>query len=118
MPIIVLSSSRVLFCFLMILPPPRSTLFAYTTLFRSRAVRRSGGRVLANTHLRREEERYEVIAARGHAARHHDATGDRKSTRLNSSHRCISYAVSCLKKKKQTYNNRSNLRTTTNSETM
>src|SRR5436189_2339878 len=69
----------------MIRRPPRSTLFPYTTLFRSnrgsladrrciRSVPRAGGAL---------------------------ATRDRKSTRLNSSHRCISYAVFCLKKKKK-----------------
>src|SRR5256884_9938369 len=42
---------------------------------RERGVRRSGGRVLANTNPRREEARYEVVAARGRATRHHDATG-------------------------------------------
>src|SRR5688500_19705788 len=65
--------------------PPRSTLFPYTTLFRSRA------------------------AARRHSARRHRNAGscatsrseDRKSTRLNSSHLVISYAVFCLKKKKK-----------------
>src|SRR5437763_10241769 len=70
----------------MIRRPPRSTLFPYTTLFRSlhrrqhRAVRR---RAVAD------------LGGRGSAGL------DRKSTRLNSSHRCISYAVFCLKKKKK-----------------
>src|SRR6266542_5737753 len=68
------------FFFLMIRRPPRSTLFPYTTLFRSR--RRAGDRP-----LRRR---------RGH----HLPRRDRKSTRLNSSHGSISYAVFCLKKKK------------------
>src|SRR6266487_4710214 len=66
--------------FLMIRRPPRSTLFPYTTLFRSvekpaSAHHRSGGRL------------------------HHEFHLDRKSTRLNSSHPSISYAVFCLKKK-------------------
>src|SRR6478672_12809349 len=67
------------FFFLMIRRPPRSTLFPYTTLFRSpgRARHRRGGH------------------ERGHPRR----LGDRKSTRLNSSHDQISYAVFCLKKK-------------------
>src|SRR5436189_3376720 len=76
------------FFFLMIRRPPRSTLFPYTTLFRSRApqgVRHWGL----------------VGPARGGRACC-GATRDRKSTRLNSSHRCISYAVFCLKKKKKT----------------
>src|SRR2546426_12580638 len=70
------------FFFLMIRRPPRSTLFPYTTLFRSRH-RRHG--------IRR-------CAPRAGAAR---AQRDRKSTRLNSSHLVISYAVFCLKKKKK-----------------
>src|SRR5712664_4668060 len=70
------------FFFLMIRRPPRSTLFPYTTLFRSPAARH---------HPR--------IARR--SRRLHGA-GDRKSTRLNSSHDQISYAVFCLKKKKRT----------------
>src|SRR5207248_5181274 len=64
--------------------PPRSTLFPYTTLFRSEALRRAGGR-------RRVEPR---------GPDRRDVRADRKSTRLNSSHRTISYAVFCLKKKK------------------
>src|SRR5687768_17808961 len=70
----------------MIRRPPRSTLFPYTTLFRSQA-----DRVLAARH--------------GRAARRLHCSGtrgqDRKSTRLNSSHGYISYAVFCLKKKKE-----------------
>src|SRR5438309_6608580 len=75
--------------FLMIRRPPRSTLFPYTTLFRSRSHRgrRRIGRTGAVDHgPRREHPR----------AQHRD----RKSTRLNSSHSSISYAVFCLKKKK------------------
>src|SRR3712207_7492202 len=101
----------------MIRRPPRSTLFPYTTLFRSRRVTRSLGR-LGGQGLRRcrrsgqgswlkervivvehfvlnEAERppgYGIIAA-------DVVTADRKSTRLNSSHANISYAVFCLKKK-------------------
>src|SRR6266851_9099245 len=71
------------FFFLMIRRPPRSTLFPYTTLFRS--LRPGGGR-----------PRPEPAA--GDSAR----PRDRKSTRLNSSHITISYAVFCLKKKKNT----------------
>src|SRR2546429_6527188 len=76
-----------LFFFLMIRRPPRSTLFPYTTLFRS------------------------AQRAQQQALRHFSAPagwlgqdGDRKSTRLNSSHGYISYAVFCLKKKKNTKN--------------
>src|SRR5438874_3778684 len=67
----------------MIRRPPRSTLFPYTTLFRSRWVTQDVGMWL------------------GHAAYLEIADGDRKSTRLNSSHVEISYAVFCLKKKKK-----------------
>src|SRR5436189_810875 len=70
--------------FLMIRRPPRSTLFPYTTLFRS------GSRARRRLSLRLPD---------WHRARR---LRDRKSTRLNSSHRCISYAVFCLKKKKKT----------------
>src|SRR5438034_3319697 len=78
--------------FLMIPPPPRSTLFPYTTLFRSPDRATSGssaGRALlpAMEDLRRRHRRNELVAP------------DRKSTRLNSSHTVISYAVFCLKKK-------------------
>src|SRR5256885_17033781 len=75
------------FFFLMIRRPPRSTLFPYTTLFRSElhAHRPSFG-------SQRHHER---------RVRHHPGRRDRKSTRLNSSHLVISYAVFCLKKKKK-----------------
>src|SRR5438045_9703366 len=69
------------FIFLMIRPPPRSTLFPYTTLFRSRSLPRRRPPLRPRT----EAFRYDK--------------GDRKSTRLNSSHLGISYAVFCLKKK-------------------
>src|SRR2546426_5234333 len=74
----------------MIRRPPRSTLFPYTTLFRSRdACRR----------LPPAEATGDVLRAqRTDVAR---SPGDRKSTRLNSSHLVISYAVFCLKKKKK-----------------
>src|SRR2546430_7693203 len=82
-----------LFFFLMIRRPPRSTLFPYTTLFRSLALdllvhagrrARDGDPALAG-----------LVEVPGEA----DGDGDRKSTRLNSSHSQISYAVFCLKKK-------------------
>src|SRR2546427_4039860 len=74
-----------LFFFLMIRRPPRSTLFPYTTLFRSAGYGTAVG--LATTMRHRPKP---------------SASGsDRKSTRLNSSHSQISYAVFCLKKKKQ-----------------
>src|SRR5437762_8521434 len=73
----------------MILRPPRSTLFPYTTLFRSR---NSGMRAMTS----RESETFSASLALMQS----QEAEDRKSTRLNSSHRCISYAVFCLKKKK------------------
>src|SRR3989442_7401553 len=79
----------------MIRRPPRSTLFPYTTLFRSGRHRRAGGAVAARTAERRQTG---GRAARGSRGR--DEPADRKSTRLNSSHVRISYAVFCLKKKK------------------
>src|SRR5215216_6912552 len=76
-----LLSLFVVFFFLMIRRPPRSTLFPYTTLFRSRHGERRRGRSYRRLRLL-------------------DGWRDRKSTRLNSSHQIISYAVFCLKKKK------------------
>src|SRR5947208_8154584 len=92
--------------------PPTSTLFPYTTLFRSPArpvgllAQRRQGYVV---HARRHRERADLPRLGDH---HDDRLrfgteeglgdrGDRKSTRLNSSHQIISYAVFCLKKKKQ-----------------
>src|SRR2546429_4239848 len=101
------------FFFLMIRRPPRSTLFPYTTLFRSRAsvgplTRRVPCRVPALRRFVRHAPRHEpVSAAARRALGRSDLPGgrvrhvDRKSTRLNSSHGYISYAVFCLKKKKQ-----------------
>src|SRR2546427_5860549 len=93
----------------MIRRPPRSTLFPYTTLFRSLASACAGAR-LPDT---RPES--SPAGARGYRAlfraeaegpggkgRFRQAVADRKSTRLNSSHSQISYAVFCLKKKKTT----------------
>src|SRR5258708_32801923 len=81
------------FFFLMIRRPPRSTLFPYTTLFRSH-----GARQLFRTHYSREFSGAVSGRRSGRPRRQRD--GDRKSTRLNSSHQIISYAVFCLKKKK------------------
>src|SRR5690242_21103019 len=89
----------------MIRRPPRSTLFPYTTLFRSEEVYTalSGS---ATLHAGGREYRLEpgVFARIGAGERRKVTTGDepvdRKSTRLNSSHMSISYAVFCLKKKK------------------
>src|SRR3712207_9065158 len=85
--------SALVFFFLMIRRPPRSTLFPYTTLFRSGRV---AGVVVADGVVDDLTRRGRV---RGHADRRLRAALDRKSTRLNSSHANISYAVFCLKKK-------------------
>src|SRR5207249_7339465 len=77
----------------MIRRPPRSTLFPYTTLFRST---KEAAKVNSTCHTRLPSMRR--------------ATSDRKSTRLNSSHVSISYAVFCLKKKKKIKNNRITLK--------
>src|SRR5256885_3789576 len=90
----------IFFFFLMIRRPPRSTLFPYTTLFRSEEQHgarepEEQHRLAAETQL--EPDREQIEHAHGNAAQ---AELDRKSTRLNSSHLVISYAVFCLKKKK------------------
>src|SRR5437879_8748753 len=74
--------------FLRIRRPPRSTLFPYTTLFRSNSV--SCG----------STDRQLDCTLQSPQPSHTSSLIDRKSTRLNSSHRCISYAVFCLKKKR------------------
>src|SRR3712207_7144271 len=99
------------FFFLMIRRPPRSTLFPYTTLFRSVVpeLRAGAGDVLPGDAergllqpraLRRDALRDEGLPGRGSGPERR-AGEDRKSTRLNSSHANISYAVFCLKKKKK-----------------
>src|SRR2546430_4820961 len=75
----------------MIRRPPRSTLFPYTTLFRSQ----QRGRLREHFQLNMD-----IIGEAGPAADAELIAADRKSTRLNSSHSQISYAVFCLKKKK------------------
>src|SRR3712207_8473722 len=97
----------------MIRRPPRSTLFPYTTLFRSERVRRGdraadgeGGPARAahpaGPRLRDRPHRDGRPVRRFVRRRGDDRREDRKSTRLNSSHANISYAVFCLKKKKNT----------------
>src|SRR5438552_14742944 len=82
----------------MIRRPPRSTLFPYTTLFRSVDAHRTHRPGPSGAAAEREGHvRLGLGRARGR---------DRKSTRLNSSHQIISYAVFCLKKKKKNNNNR------------
>src|SRR2546429_4630213 len=92
----------------MIRRPPRSTLFPYTTLFRSP----SGKTHRHDGQQREEKDETEIIRRSRETRRHRERRGtagtsarrshqsDRKSTRLNSSHGYISYAVFCLKKKK------------------
>src|SRR5437773_4825537 len=92
-----------LFFFFMIRPPPRSTLFPYTTLFRSL--------VCEPAQVQAEPADTDAPGDLAHHDRRKGAGGlrqrerDRKSTRLNSSHITISYAVFCLKKKKNQTNN-------------
>src|SRR2546430_13277457 len=87
------------FFFLMIRRPPRSTLFPYTTLFRSPSLGgfgRGAKPPSESTHCSRRN------ASGSNRESGRFVLGDRKSTRLNSSHSQISYAVFCLKKKKTT----------------
>src|SRR5205809_5058694 len=95
--------------FLMLRPPPRSTLFPYTTLFRSLLVARDRRQDVGRDHSwqgpgkpeRPEEALLDVDDQEGQ---------DRKSTRLNSSHGYISYAVFCLKKKNNTEQHTTNIK--------
>src|SRR5436853_7622533 len=105
--VVPLRSCFFFFFFLMIRRPPRSTLFPYTTLFRSDVQAGDPARVLRRLALT-------VVEVR----RNRDE--DRKSTRLNSSHLGISYAVFCLKKKKkkkQINNKIKNIHSTANKTT-
>src|SRR5687768_18062016 len=95
-----LSFSPSLF-FLVIRRPPRSTLFPYTTLFRSQQGVTGTGRALLLDASSDRGARSGCAEPRGAA---HRPQRDRKSTRLNSSHGYISYAVFCLKKKKKETN--------------
>src|SRR6476620_12162093 len=95
-----ITSLFVVFFFLMIRRPPRSTLFPYTTLFRSRG-RAAAGRRLA-------------LAGRAQCRGRHRPPRDRKRTRLNSSPANISYAVFCLKKKKNNLTGRFSQKKKTN----
>src|SRR2546429_5766961 len=79
----------------MIRRPPRSTLFPYTTLFRSRSRAANAD----DPAVRSELDQGDRESASGVGSRPHTVERDRKSTRLNSSHGYISYAVFCLKKK-------------------
>src|SRR5256885_3090290 len=100
------------FFFLMIRRPPRSTLFPYTTLFRSVGKGAAGMDRTPNRYERNQDSRT-ADANRSETQRSPEQKWnqrikqcwrvDRKSTRLNSSHLVISYAVFCLKKKKKHY---------------
>src|SRR5258708_29819984 len=89
----------------MIRRPPRSTLFPYTTLFRSLVagvggVPQAGHRLIHRGTSGRQPDQLQQFATAHAAVRWHEPSRtDRKSTRLNSSHQIISYAVFCLKKK-------------------
>src|SRR5437588_8682377 len=90
----------------MIRRPPRSTLFPYTTLFRS-----GGGPAGYTAALYAARANLDPLVVEGFQ------WGDRKSTRLNSSHTVISYAVFCLKKKKKKINTSDKANTNTRRET-
>src|SRR5688572_31311818 len=85
----------------MIRRPPRSTLFPYTTLFRSRSLALSLSRRLQKIGEIANQEQRRQSDGRDERLSGHEFLEDRKSTRLNSSHSQISYAVFCLKKKKK-----------------
>src|SRR5258707_2559786 len=97
-----ISAIFVLFFFLMIRRPPRSTLFPYTTLFRSTNMLSALAQFLPDKKLKVFGV---YLGWRGDPVAWNDPLSwvarDRKSTRLNSSHANISYAVFCLKKKKE-----------------
>src|SRR5688572_32084990 len=107
-----------MFLFLMLLRPPRSTLFPYTTLFRSYVRRLSAFQRLRSTSMIDDTSSFRILGLvdnqmychceiRFFADQGAFARADRKSTRLNSSHSQISYAVFCLKKKKKKNKNKS-----------
>src|SRR5438094_9439414 len=93
-----LSTSHFYFFFVIIPRPPRSTLFPYTTLFRSLRV---GGRRGDQRDEHGSEGELHRTPPTVTLPSPSTTSKDRKSTRLNSSHRTISYAVFCLKKKKK-----------------
>src|SRR5438309_4753209 len=86
----------------MIRPPPTSTLFPYTTLFRSRRLKSAERQLISRGGAAPVRDPDDCLPAMGWVKRSGSSGGrspDRKSTRLNSSHSSISYAVFCLKKK-------------------
>src|SRR5438067_9086961 len=102
-----------LFFFLLIRRPPRSTLFPYTTLFRSR--RHVCSRFLTASI---SQARWARSSNSSETRFRHCLRRDRKSTRLNSSHVSISYAVFCLKKKKKKKNKQTNNNKAKNTKTI
>src|SRR5688572_32573066 len=95
--------------------PPRSTLFPYTTLFRSHlAASRAFAQVILVLDETQAPEADLILTGRVRRMRGYVEAEDRKSTRLNSSHSQISYAVFCLKKKKKKKTIHSTTQTTTN----
>src|SRR5690348_18018742 len=110
----VLSLLRSLFFvfFLMIRRPPRSTLFPYTTLFRSRRLCCcSGSSTLSGGTSSKTSTSLGMVQPCDAAPARSSCSVDRKSTRLNSSHPSISYAVFCLKKKTYQKNHHSQILT-------
>src|SRR5437868_9545060 len=93
---------RSAFFFLTMRPPPISTLFPYTTLFRSPVQRAERSRPVRALRVRRPGKARQFALVRRVPPRQ-GGRADRKSTRLNSSHVSISYAVFCLKKKKKKF---------------
>src|SRR2546430_6889649 len=86
----------------MIRRPPRSTLFPYTTLFRSQGFNAEESQKMAERLAENPEQLVQAMAqSELGLSEHRFPNPDRKSTRLNSSHSQISYAVFCLKKKKE-----------------
>src|SRR5688572_31535045 len=100
-----MTSSGIYFFFLLIRRPPRSTLFPYTTLFRSEKQKKPyDGVVALDCVVQGETFHFDIVAMQSARALLDYSVAqrlDRKSTRLNSSHSQISYAVFCLKKKKK-----------------
>src|SRR3712207_7661906 len=98
-----MEKTKIIIFFLMIRRPPRSTLFPYTTLFRSSETMGPALGGLLNATFGNAAELIIAILALRHGKVDIVKASDRKSTRLNSSHANISYAVFCLKKKKNYY---------------
>src|SRR2546422_6105325 len=101
-----LALHSVFFFFLMIRRPPRSTLFPYTTLFRSRGGASGNGFGPSRDKTCGLPSSRPRTRPASHGSAPSGSSADRKSTRLNSSHGYISYAVFCLKKKKKNHNER------------